>query len=153
MVQFIFESIIEELKDFSNKISSITCGIVKIAYLIPDGEYLGLFYRSGNINKFNNAQFDGLWDATDASNYPKVILSYAIKHILTYSVNQIYTPITKEEINTRISEEFSGIGLYPIKCLNQYLLFPILKKYDPKECIENEISCLSLEIKIGRAHV
>lgn len=147
MVQFIFESIIEDLKDFSNKISSITCGIVKITYLIPDGEYLGLFYRSGNINKLNNAQFDGLWDATDTSNYPKVILSYAIKHILAYSVSQIYTPITKEEINTRIPEEFSGIGLYPIKCLNQYLLFPILKKYNPKECIENEISCLSLEIK------
>lgn len=150
MVQFIYEELLQTANEYCNQFRGVSCGICKPATLVPNGKDIERNAKDGGVYVFRydvtQFHFEDLWTAISVSNYPEVILRYASLYILPCSISQTYAKITKEEIYNKIKKEFSGIGFYPVKNLNQYILFPIVRDSDLKSRIDKEIEYLTAEL-------
>lgn len=150
MVQFIYEELLQAANEYYKQFSGISCGICRPATLVPNGKDIERRAKEGDLYVYSydvtQFHYEDLWAAISVSNYPEVILKYASLYILPYSISQTYAKITKEEIYNKIKKEFSGIGFYPVKNLNQYLLFPIVIDSDLKYRIDKEIKYLTAEL-------
>lgn len=152
MVQFIYNYLKTTAEKYSSDIRNASCYISKPSILVPDGKNIEQVSKDGGVIIYpyydeSQLQIDDLWAVISTSNYPKIILTYASKHILGHQISKIYTCLTKADIYERVSKDFKGIGFCPVKSLNNFLLFPIIKDPHLKAQIDNEISALSLEIK------
>lgn len=153
MVKYIFEDLEKVANSTAAKIIDISCRLCKCKVDIPDGRSIERFH-SDNLtfyqNIYPNIEFKNLWSAISASNYPNVILRYAVTHILGHNLHNTYACITKGEIYNNANNDtnnFVGIRFYPVKSLNRYFVFPVITDSSIKERIEEEVNELSVELK------
>lgn len=155
MVKYIYEDLREIANSTAEEIVDISCKLCKCQVQIPNGRDVERFY-SDNLtfyqNIYPNIEFKNLWSAISSSNYPEVILRYAVNHILVHNLRNIYVCITKEEIynniaNNDITNNFVGIRFYPVKSLNKYFVFPVITDSNIRGRIEEEVNVVSIELK------
>lgn len=153
MVKYIFEDLEKVANSTAAKIIDISCRLCKFKVDIPDGRSIERFH-SDNLtfyqNIYPNIEFKNLWSAISASNYPNVILRYAVTHILGHNLHNTYVCITKGEIYNNANNDtnnFVGIRFYPVKSLNRFFVFPVITDSSIKERIEEEVNELSVELK------
>lgn len=155
MVKYISENLLEIANSSAEEIVDISCKLCNCKVEIPDGRNVERFY-SDNLTFYQNIyphiEFRNLWSAISASNYPEIILRYAVNHILVHNLCSIYVCITKAEIyntiaNNNITNNFAGIRFYSVKSLNEYFVFPVITDSNIKERIEEEANMLSIELK------